>query len=210
MNPNPDFVTPAKWFVRVFFGLLCLGLVQPQPSIAAESDATTNIASLIDPVKLATLGERGANPRIQKCVYWLSAARTEGKKPSAVLNSAIKQAGYTNKQAAKLTKAALLRNFDIAEKLGCLDEPGLAEMRKGKSPTVRKGPYKGDELSVDHIIPKAVCPELDKVIANLELLPLRMNESKNAKVGSRQRALAKKFHDAGLLSASGLNEVERR
>ena len=210
MNPNSVCVTPAKWFVRVFVGLLCFGFVHSPSVIAVESDAATIIAALIDPSKLATLGERGANPRIQKCVYWLAAARTDGKKPSAVLDSAIKQAGYTNKQAVKLTKAALLRNLDIAEKLGCLDEDGLKEMRNGKSPTVRKGPYKGDQLSVDHIIPKAVCPELDKVIANLELMPLRMNESKNAKIGSRQRSLAKQLHAAGLLSASGLNEVERR
>jgi hypothetical protein len=210
VNPNPDCVTTAKFIVRLFVGLLCLGLVQSQPTIAAQSDATNNIASLIDPAKLATLGKREANPRIQKAVYWLQAARTDGKKPSAVLDSAIKQAGYTNKQAAKLTKAALLRNLDIAEKLGCLDESGLAEMRKGKSPTVRKGPYTGDQLSVDHIIPRAVVPELDNVIANLELMPLRMNESKNAKIGSRQKSLAKQFHAAGLLSTSGLNEVERR
>ena len=30
------------------------------------------------------------------------------------------------------------------------------------------------------IIPRAVVPELDNVIANLELMPLRMNESKSA------------------------------
>jgi hypothetical protein len=114
VNPNSDFVTPANWFVQLFVGLLYLGLVQTQPAIAAESDAAANIASLIDTAKLATLGERGANPRIQKAVYWLAAARTNGKKPSAVLDSAIRQAGYTNKLAAKLTKAALLRNLDIA------------------------------------------------------------------------------------------------
>jgi len=47
-------------------------------------------------------------------------------------------------------------------------------MRRGKAPTVMKGPYKGDQLSVDHIIPHAAVPELDNVIANLELMPLRM------------------------------------
>jgi hypothetical protein len=52
-------------------------------------------------------------------------------------------------------------------------------------------------------------PELDNVIANLELMPLRMNESKNNKVGARQRDLAKKFHDAGLLSSKGLEAVLR-
>ena len=211
-NPfsRPCRAAPAKCFVPAFVVLLCLGLVHSQTAIAAESDLAAKIASLIDPAKLATLGERGANPRIQKAVYWLQAARSNGKNPSAVLDSAITRAGYTNKLAADLTKAALLRNLDIAEKLGCLDEAGLAEMRKGKSPTVRKGPYKGDELSVDHIIPRAVMPELDNVIANLELIPLRMNESKNAKIGSRQKSLAKQFREAGLLSTSGLNEVERR
>src|ERR1035438_5526642 len=81
-------------------------------------------------------------------------------------------------------------------------------MRRGKAATVRKGPYKGDELSVDHIVPRAVCPELDNVIANLELMPLRMNESKNDKIGARQLDLAKKLHSAGLLSAEGKQKID--
>jgi hypothetical protein len=75
-------------------------------------------------------------------------------------------------QSPARTFDALPRNLDIADKLGCLDAEGLAEMRKGKAPTVQRGPYKGDQLSVDHIIPRAVCPELDNVIANLAFMPL--------------------------------------
>ncbi len=45
------------------------------------------------------------------------------------------------------------------------------------------------------------------MVANLELMPLRMNEKKNAKIGSRQRDLAKKFYQAGLLSKKGLEAV---
>ena len=82
-------------------------------------------------------------------------------------------------------------------------------MKRGKCVTVMKGPYRGDQLSVDHIIPRAVVPELDNVIANLELMPLRMNESKNSKIGQRQRDLAKKFYQAGLLSEKGLESVFR-
>jgi hypothetical protein len=37
---------------------------------------------------------------------------------------------------AKLTKDALLRNLDIAEKLGCLNSAGLGEMKRGKAPKV--------------------------------------------------------------------------
>ena len=125
-----------------------------------------------------------------------------------MLDRAVTLAGY-KKTAAKLTKNALLRNLDIADRLGCLNDVGLAEMKRGKAATVTKGPYKGDELSVDHIIPRAVVPELDNVIANLELMPLRMNEKKNAKIGDRQRDMAKKFHKAGLLSRKGLEAVLR-
>ena len=101
-----------------------------------------------------------------------------------------------------------MRNYVIADKLGCLDADGLAEMRRGKAPTVKKGPYKGQQLSVDHIIPRAVVPELDHVVANLELLPLRLNESKNATIGDRQLSHAQKLYQAGLLSAEGLKKVQ--
>ncbi len=193
--------------IRVFLTGHCWLLLAAQ-AVAAQADHAQHIATLIDPAKLATLGERGANPRVQKAVYWLAMARRQGEKPARVLDRAVSLAGY-KKAAAKLTKDALLRNLDIAEKLGCLDDTGLAEMRRGDGARVRKGPYKGDELSVDHIIPRAVVPELDNVIANLELMPLRMNESKNDKVGDRQRALAKKFFKAGLLSKRGLEAVLR-
>jgi len=130
------------------------------------------------------------------------------KSPPRCSDRAVTLAGYKNSDAAKLTKDVLLRNLDIAEKLGCLDDAGLAGMRRGKAATVMKGPYKGDQLSVDHIVPRAVVPELDNVIANLELMPLRMNESKNDKIGDRQRDMAKKFYQAGLLSRKGLEAVQ--
>ena len=177
-------------------------------AVAGNTDYADRIADLISPAKLATLGPRGGNPRIQKAVAQLEAARNDGQKIEKVAAKAVAIAGYTNASAAKLTASALVRNHDIASKLGCLDEAGLAEMRRGKSPTVKKGPYKGQELSVDHIIPRAVVPELDCVIANLELLPLRLNESKNDKIGTRQQSLAAKLHEARLLSAEGLRKVQ--
>jgi hypothetical protein len=191
-----------------FLSILLCGLLMLLSAIAAPVDPSSQIASLIDPGKLATLGVRGANGRVQKAVYWLETARREGEKPAKVLDTALKGSSY-KRSAAKLTKDSLLRNLRIAEQLGCLNDEGLAEMKRGKSPTVTTGPCKGDELSVDHIIPRAVVPELDNVIANLELMPLRLNESKNAKIGDRQRSMAKKFQRAGLLSRKGLEAVLR-
>lgn len=171
------------------------------------ADYAEKIAPLIDPAKLATLKDRGANPRVQKVTYWLAMAKADGVNMSVVASAALKSVGMTNKQAFELTRAAMLRNVTIAERLGCLDKDGLEEMRKGNAATVRRGPYAGDQLSVDHIIPRSIVPELDNVIANLELMPMRANTSKKASIGQRQYDLAGKLNKAGLLSAAGLRAV---
>jgi hypothetical protein len=66
---------------------------------------------------------------------------------------------------------------------------GLHDRRRGQSPTITLGPYAGDPLSVDHIIPFSVAPSLDKVIANLELMPLKMNLRKNDRMTSANTLL---------------------
>jgi len=57
---------------------------------------------------------------------------------------------------------------------------------------------------VDHIIPRSVCPELDNTLFNLEFMPETLNQRKGAKVGDRQRQLAEKWNEMGLLSDDGL------
>ena len=166
------------------------------------------ISSLIDPVKLATLGPRGADSRVEKYVAILAEGKAKGLAPKKVAAKAAALAGMKGK-AAKLTSEAMVRNLTIAERLGCLDSEGLAEMHRGQASTVRRGPYRGEKLSVDHIIPRAVVPELDNVIANLELMPLKLNEEKNAGLTARQVDLARKLHQAGLLSSKGLKAVEQ-
>ena len=177
--------------------------------VAGDVESYANrISSLVAPAKLATLGARGANSRVQKYVAILAEAKADGVAPKKVAGKAVAVVGMKGK-AAKLTGEAMVRNLTIAERLGCLDSEGLGEMRRGQAPTVRRGPYRGEKLSVDHIIPRAVVPELDNLIANLELLPLKMNEGKNAMIGARQVDLARKLHQAGLLSSGGLRAVER-
>lgn len=53
-----------------FLWLLVAMLVGTSSPGAQRPDYAKNIASLIDPAKLATLRARGANPRVQKYVYW--------------------------------------------------------------------------------------------------------------------------------------------
>ena len=169
------------------------------------------LVNLCDPAKIATItAERGANPRVRKICYWLEMARGDGRDPANEMREVMVTVGWGGTAKGDLTSDAMVRNRVIAERLGCLDEAGMADLRRGKAPTIRTGPYTGDKLSVDHILPRAVCPELDTTLANLELMPMRMNSSKSDSIGERQVDMARKFHAAGLLSQSGLDAVLAR
>ena len=89
------------------------------------------------------------------------------------------------------------------ESKGFLPPPGVvaifftpSELRRRRGSSI--GSVLLDALIAFAIIPRSVCLELDDGIANLELMPLRMNESKNDKIGACQLDLAGKLHAAGL------------
>jgi hypothetical protein len=169
----------------------------------AQSVERTALVALCDPAKIATLqSERGANPRIRKIAYWLEVARLNGQSPDAEMTATMDAIGWGGTLKGQLTAAAMARNRTIAERLGCLDAEGMELLRRGKAPTINRGPYAGEKLTVDHIIPRAVAPTLDKVLANLELMPHSLNIRKGAKVGQRQIDLANKLQAAGLLTAA--------
>ena len=168
---------------------------------APANTVRTALVSLCDPAKIATLtSERAANPRVRKITYWLEIARQQGRDPRAEMDAVMDTVGWGGTLKGELTAQAMVRNRVIAERLGCLDKEGEALMRRGSSPTVKLGPYAGEKLTVDHIIPRAVTPCLDHVLANLELMPHSLNVRKGAKIGQRQIDLANKLLAAGLLS----------
>jgi hypothetical protein len=102
-----------------------------------------------------------------------------------------------------------LENLKIAKELGLLTPQGMAEMRRGKSATITKGQYAGQEAEADHVIPRAVCPELANQVMNLELMPAKLNRAKGDRVTERARVFAKELYDAKLLSEEGWEAIKR-
>ena len=176
---------------------------------AEERDEfAANLALLLDPAKLDSLkGKRAATPRLEKACYWLEMARREGRAPGEVIDQA--HALLTPHSAKRLQcqKGSLVRNRRILERLGCLEEAGMTKLRKGNAPTITKGPYAGEIVTGDHIIPRSVTPELDNTLYNLEMIPLTLNQKKAAKVTQRQIDIAKRWNKYGLLSDKGLRAV---
>jgi hypothetical protein len=197
---------PIEW--RMPKLLLALLLAAAPSIMAAPSTAAVAIAAQTDPVKLATLkGERAANPKLQKCVYWLAYAEEQGQKPDAVLDESAKLNKTDGTPYAGFVRWGLLENLKIAKELGLLTPKGMAEMRRGKSATITKGQYAGQEAEADHVIPRSVCPELQNQVMNLELLPASLNRAKSDKVTERAKVFAKELYDAKLLSEEGWGKI---
>jgi len=173
-----------------------------------KTSAAEAVADLTDPAKLATLkGERAANPRLQKCVYWLAYAEEQGEKPEAVLDDAAKLNKTAGTPYAGFVRWGLLENLKIAKELGLLTPEGMAELRRGKSATITRGQYAGQEAEAGDVISESVCPELANQVMNLELLPASLNRVERDKVTDRARVFAKELYDAKLLSEEGWKRV---
>jgi hypothetical protein len=164
------------------------------------------LVPLIDPAKLATLGKRGANPRLQKAVAILEEARRDSVPVAYVASNAVALV-YTNALLAQLTRESLVNNHNRAMFLyGVLNTNGLADMKNGQSPTITQGSYTGRELTVDYVVPVSIAPELDNIIANLQFLP----DSSSNEIGQRASDYAVKFREAGLITQSRVYEVQRK
>ena len=168
----------------------------------------TAVAAQSDPAKLSTLGTRAANPRLKRIVYWLAVARDQGRSPADVIDQAQLANGSASTPRAALVKTALLRNLKIADGLGLLTPENQELMRRGNAPRVTRGPYSGEPIEVDHIVPYSVAPEIGNELANLEMLPRSLNQRKKAKVGERQLAVAQQMQNAGLLSTATMARVQ--
>lgn len=187
----------------------------PAPAPAQEFNqhtvetAITAISFQVSPERLDRLrSDRAANPRLRKACYWLEAARRAGSESLDTIKAVQIKNGSHGTERAKLVEKSLIRNLKILRSLGCLDGAGMAKLRKSNAPVITRGPYAGELATVDHIIPRSVCLELDNRIYNLEFMPDTVNNRKGAKIGQRQVQEARKWHGLGLLSDEGLETVE--
>lgn len=167
------------------------------------------IANLTDPTKLEKLGDRGANPRLNKTVYWLDIAERRFLSPNMAVAMAQTINGTAGKRA-ELTRDSLLRNLKIAHELGLLTLDDREKLRRGHAGIITLGPYAGETVEIDHIVPFSLAPELGNNLANLEMIPRTINRRKLDHVGVRQLEQAGVFFQAGLLSPKSYEKVKTK
>ncbi len=186
--------------------LLPILLLLAACSAWAASDWLAPLAEQSDPAKLATLGKRGANPRINRIVFYLHQAQQAGTAPNAALDQAFRLNGTTG-LVAVLSKETQLLNYQHAQDWGLLTPENLADLKTGEAPVITRGSHTGQDTDVDHIVPVSLALEAGNSLANLELLPSSVNRAKGARVGWREVEFAARLQEAGIIRDGTLSQV---
>ena len=177
---------------------------------AERAQVVEIVANLIDFDKLDTLrGDRAANDRVRKLGYWLEIARRNGHAPEDILKDAYQSNGDHGTARAQEATRTTLANLADLEAWGCFDAEGMAKLRRGNAPTIRKGLHAGQIVSVDHTLPRSIVDEVDEALYNLRLMPDRVNNLKGNTITLEEIQTARRWHREGLLSSAGLEAVER-
>jgi hypothetical protein len=213
--------------------LRILGMLLLTCAFAGADTIREALVNLCDPAKIGAItANQNANSRVLQICYWLEMARRDGRDPAVEMRKVMVAVGWgvtevtdlpvnldgrplaapqvrpvknmsSTSTKGDLTCAAMVSNWAIVENHGCLDEAGMVDLRQGNSPTIRIGRDAGDKLSVYHLIPLSVCPELDTALANLRLGPMQSYHYRSNPMGGNEVYWVKEFYAAGLLSDEG-------
>ncbi|MDA7921301.1 hypothetical protein N9B73_06045 [Verrucomicrobiales bacterium] len=174
---------------------------------SAQKEAVNLIAPIVAYRDIYESGRsREANDLLLRAVALLIKAENEGGDPREILRVA-ERINNTPVNYSDLLTDSMLRNIKIARELK-LDTPANLElMSEGKSPIVGSGPYTGEKIEVDHIVPRSLAPDLDNLLINLEMMPMTLNRRKSNKVTERAAAMAKRFYEAGVMTPDSFERV---
>jgi len=180
-----------------------------QNASAIHNAFSKNFGTLIDPARVATIGEKAAKERARKVLYWMHEANRAGRGSlddliSEALGSAKAQARNPSlRHDPEILRRQLATNYRDADRLGLFDsKSNLEALKHGRAPVVRKGPHAGQTVDVDHIVPLAHAPDLGNHLGNLRVLPASVNRSRRHTLDQDALAKISEFRQVGLWTDS--------
>lgn len=135
-KPNRRFFGSNSFSFRAYFVfLLSFFTVSSLAQKIPEDIPREVIAPLIDPVKVATLkGDRPANARLYKVLYWLETARRDGVAIGETIDKAQAHLQIEKTKGAAADRKAFLWAHEKLIEFGCFDAAGMKKLRGGGSP----------------------------------------------------------------------------
>jgi hypothetical protein len=179
---------------RVSLGDPALLQVRDPLRIAGET-----IKHQSDPVKLATLGIRGGNPRLNRILAAMHHVEQAGADLLDFLRRWLPDEIHPDFYYSRpMTVDRLMANYTDAKAWRLFEnEANLQSLARGRSATILDGPYAGQKTHVDHIIPVSRAPELNANMANLRILPESVNVARSNVLDRDALHAAQLFQEIG-------------
>ena len=157
-----------------------------------KASAVANVSTRLGVSRMAVLfdkaiekglgGSRAANPYYNRIMHSLHKADRAGLDLGKTIDSQLLRVELHNARPLRFHDPNILKSNLIDDYLKARDEFGIfadqeniSRLFYGRSAIVRKGKSIGQQLEVDHLIPRNHAPELDNVLSNLRYLPERQN-----------------------------------
>ncbi len=165
------------------------------------------VGSLIDPARLATITTRsGVTTRTHKLLAYLYQHEAAGGDIAGVLKKAAgRDSGIFD---AKIDIAQIQKTYHQAKEWGIFDDAGNIErMQHERAPTITRGPYAGQFVEVDHIIPWSRAPETRTTFGNLRYLPEKVNQARSDTLDADMIEKVNEYAKRGLLTPGRAKEL---
>jgi hypothetical protein len=164
--------------IAVLYGLSFLKKKQRKDSIVADLKSLSSDSSFF-----RQFSAKDAEKALIKAVGLIAEANQMGMDPSLVIDRGlgIEEKYFLMDEDRKgipireqIIRTCLRANYENFRKFGYTpDFHTLQSMKEGKLPPVRTGPLTGSRPEVGTIIAPSLSPGLDRVLANLEIRPVK-------------------------------------
>jgi hypothetical protein len=187
-SPSPRYILTRAAFLIALLAAFLLGLgfvkkEQRRRAIYTELQSITSDSSFFQ-----QFYAEDARKNLARAIGLVAEATTLGVEPSAAIDRALgiepKIFGNPAEQEEpsareKIIRTCLRGNYENFLKLGFKpDFHTLDALKNGQLPPIPAGPQRGRKPEFADLIPSAISPGLEKVLANLELRPPQAGERK--------------------------------
>jgi hypothetical protein len=208
--PSPRYILTRSAFliallVAVLFGLSFVKKHQRKSAIFAELQSITSDSSFFQ-----QFYAEDARKSLARAIGLIAEATTLGVEPNAAIDRGlgIKPKFFENDAEKdeppvreKIIRACLRGNYENFLKLGYKpDFHTLDILKNGGLPPIPAGPQTGRKPEIANLIPPAISPGLEKVIANLEIRPPQPEDRKPTDIEiAAAKQLARDLSDARII-----------
>lgn len=216
--PSPTYILTRSIYlivliIAVIFGY---GFVKKRQRINAITSGLQSITS--DSSFFKQFYAQDARKSLVRAIGLIAEANAMGVDPEITINRGlgIKEKFYATDSDFKdpvpretVIRTCLRSNYENFLKLGYKTDPQtIASLKEGSLPAIPSGPHAGNPPEIANLINPAICTDMDKMIANLEIRP---PQNDNNQLTDTQVAAAKQLaHDltnAGIIEESVCNRI---